>query len=297
MKRWFSRVMVAAAVALSGMSGQAASAETGPGPADVAAVDDGEIAVFLCTPSARGCHKRPVTAKQRRDVEAFLTSTPGVTEVRFVSRAASYAEFRREFDGETKMLAEVRAKDLPESFWIRVSQTADRARIASAAGLRPGVARVVDQLEVRRATRSRWEAELSVFLCTSGTVMPGCRHGRGPANRKAATAKEKKAIVAVIERIPGLESYEYEDQRTAYRNFAEAYADRESLIAATRVSDMPESYRLSIRSDVNRGPWRRRLARMPGVTEVFDYECFVQEVRLRSEYGLKKVGARTRACE
>ncbi|MGW2216213.1 permease-like cell division protein FtsX [Nonomuraea sp. NPDC001684] len=296
MRRWFWRVLVASVVALSGMAGPAASAEVEPGPAGVAA-DNGEIAVFLCTPSARGCDKRYATARQRREMEAFLNSTPGVTEVRFVSRAASYAEFRREFAGQRKMLAEVRAKDMPESFWIRVSEVADRTRIVNAADRRPGVALVVDQLETRRVTRPYWSVEVSVFLCTGDTSLPECRHGRGGANKKAATAKEKKAIVAVIERIPGLESYEYEDQQTAYRHFAETYADNETLVAATRVSDMPESYRLSIQPEVNRGPWRHRLAKMPGVSQVWDHECVSQGARLWSEYGLQDVEALTRECE
>ncbi|MFI7425047.1 permease-like cell division protein FtsX [Nonomuraea sp. NPDC049684] len=289
-------MLVASVVALSGMAGQAASAEVEPGPADVAA-DNGEIAVFLCTPSAHRCDKRHATAGQRRDVEVFLNSTPGVTEVRFVSRAAAHAEFRREFAGQRKMLAEVRAKDMPESFWIRVSEAADRARVVSAVDRRPGVGLVVDQLENRRVTRSYWNVEVSVFLCVGDASGPECRHGRGGANRKAATAKEKKAIVAVIERIPGLESYEFEDQRTAYRRFAETYADNETLIAAVRVSDIPESYLLSIQPEVNRGPWRHRLAKMPGVSQVWDHECVLQGARLRSEYGLRNVEARTRECE
>ncbi|MEU1727225.1 permease-like cell division protein FtsX [Nonomuraea sp. NPDC005692] len=293
MKRWSWRLLFAVVLAFSGMAGQA---EAGPVPeSDVG--DDQEIAVFLCAPTVSRCDKRHATARQRRDMEAFLNSTPGVTEVRFVSRAASYAEFRREFAGQRKMLDEVRAKDMPESFWIRVSEVADRAHIVNAADRRPGVGLVVDQLETRRVTRPDWSVEVSVFLCTGDSSLPECRHGRGGANKKAATAKEKKAIVAVIERIPGLESYEYEDQKTAYRHFVETYADNETLIAATRVSDMPESYRLSIQPEVNRGPWRHRLAKMPGVSQVGDHECVSQGARLWSEYGLQDVEARTRECE
>ncbi|MEV0596860.1 permease-like cell division protein FtsX [Nonomuraea cavernae] len=78
-----------------------------------------------------GCHKRCATAKQRSDVEMFLKSTPEVTEVRFVSRASAYASFRREFAGQKKVLASVRARDLPESFRVRVSGVADRVRKCS----------------------------------------------------------------------------------------------------------------------------------------------------------------------
>lgn len=284
MKRWLSRVMFAGVVALSGMAGPAHAAPT----PEVSVGDDSEIAVFLCTPSSYGCHKRYATAKQRRDVERFLKSTPEVTEVRFVSRASAYASFRREFDGQQKVLASVRARDLPESFRVRVSGVADRARIATSANRRPGVGLAVDQAETGAAVQSE-EADISVYLCMKGnSLWRGCLHGRGKANGLAATAKEKKAIVAVIERIPGLESYEYEDQATAYRNFVEAYADNKALIAATRVSDMPESYQLSMRPEADWDTPVRRLARMPGVGPVYDQRCLLRKVRLWSEYGLRR---------
>ncbi|WP_214318106.1 permease-like cell division protein FtsX [Nonomuraea sediminis] len=286
MKRWLSRVMLAGVVALSGMTGSVVPARAAA-PPEASVSDDWEIAVFLCTPSSYGCHKRYATAKQRRDVERFLKSTPEVTEVRFVSRASAYASLRREFAGQKKALASVRARDLPESFRVRVSGAADRARIATSANRRPGVGFAVDQAE-NQATVLPEEAEIAVFLCMKDTVWRTCRQGRGKANGLVATAKEKKAIVAVIERIPGLESYEYEDQATAYRKFVEAYADNEALVSATRVSDMPESYWLSMRPEADWDAPIRRLARMPGVSQVHDQRCLIQKLRLWSEYGLRR---------
>ncbi|MFI9593716.1 permease-like cell division protein FtsX [Nonomuraea sp. NPDC052265] len=294
MKRWLWRVLVAFVVVFSGMAGQAA-AEAGPGH-EGGVGEDSEIAVFLCTPSSSRCDKRYATARQRRDVEAFLKSTPEVTEVRFVSRAAAYARFRREYADQKKLLAEVRAEDMPDSFRVRVSGVADRARIVAVANSRRGVGLVIDQVEGDAVAMSSRNAEVSVFLCMKDSFIKECRHGRGRANKAAATAKEKKAVVAVIERFPGLVSYEYEDQKAAYQNFVEEYADNETLVAATRVSDMPESYRVSVRPEVNRRPWRHRLAGMPGVSQVFDRECLLQGVRLLSEYGLEDLASRTRTC-
>ncbi|MFI7143457.1 permease-like cell division protein FtsX [Nonomuraea sp. NPDC050022] len=233
MKRWLWRLTVSAVVALSGMTGPVVVAEAEPTP-EIKVSDDREIAVFLCTPPAYGCHKRYATAKQRRDVETFLKNTPEVTEVRFVSRAAAYASFRQEFAGRKKVLASVRAKDMPESFRVRVSGVADRTRITLLAYRRPGVGLAVDQ------AKNHFDAplvpEISVFLCAKGSPMPACLHGRGKANKSAVTVKERKAIVAAIERVPGLESYVFEDQRTAYRNFVKTYADNEELISVTKMS-------------------------------------------------------------
>ncbi|MEV1246779.1 permease-like cell division protein FtsX [Nonomuraea sp. NPDC049750] len=278
-------------MALSGMTGPVVAAEAVPA-SEINVSKDWEIAVFLCTPSAEGCHKRYATAKQRRDVETFLKNTPQVTDVRFVSRAAAYASFRQEFAGQKKVLASVRAKDMPESFRVRVSggvDRTDRTWIVLSANRRPGVGLALDQ------GKSRVEApltpEISVYLCMKGSDGPACRHGRGKANKLGATVKEKKAIVTVIERIPGLESYVYEDQRTAYRNFVRTYADNKALVAAVEVSDMPESYRLSMRSKADIGTPRRRLARMPGVNRAVDQGCMFWEARLWSEYGLQKLGS------
>jgi cell division protein FtsX len=292
-KRWLWRLTVSAVVALSGMTGPVVAAEA-VASSEINVSDDWEIAVFLCTPSADGCHKRYATAKQRRDVETFLKSRPEVTEVRFVSRAAAYASFRQEFAGQKKVLASVRANDMPESFRVRVSGEADRTRIVLSANRRPEVALAVDKGKSR--VDASWTPEISIYLCMKGSDSPVCMHGRGKANKSAATVKEKKAIVAVIERIPGLESYVYEDQRTAYRNFVKTFADNKALVAATRVSDMPESYRLSMRSKADLGTPRRRLARMPGVNRAVDQGCMFREARLWSEYGLQKLGSVTENC-
>ncbi|SDL29220.1 hypothetical protein SAMN05421874_1192 [Nonomuraea maritima] len=286
MKSWLWRTAVATVVALSGMGGLTGSAMADP---DITITDNSEIAVFLCTPSAYGCHKRYATAKQRRDVETFLKTVPEVTEVRFVSRAASYASFRREFAGQKKVLAAVRAEDMPESFRVRVSGVADRLRIRALANRRPGVGIAVDQAEIRAIVAESESPDISVFLCIKDSAMPACLRGRGKANKLPSTAKEKQAIVAAIERVPGLVSYRYEDQATAYRNFVESYADKKALIEATRLSDMPDSYRLSMRPEADWDSPCRRLARMPGVSMAYDQSRWLQEVRLHAEYGLPDV--------
>ncbi|MEV5895776.1 permease-like cell division protein FtsX [Nonomuraea fuscirosea] len=290
MKSWLWRVTAAAVVALSGMTGLSGSAIANPVDPDIIVTDNSEIAVFLCTPSAYGCHKRYATAKQRRDVETFLKTTFEVTEVRFVSRAASYASFRKEFADQKKILAAVRAKDMPESFRVRVSGVADRARITHLVNRRPGVGTATDQAE-NHATlvKESQGPDISVFLCTKDTAAPACRRGRGKANKLPVTVKERQAIVAAIKRTPGLVSYEYEDQATAYRKFVEKYADNEALVEVTILSDMPESYGLSMRPEADWGSPCRRLARMPGVSGAYDLRRWLKEVRLYSEYGLPNI--------
>ncbi len=103
------------------------------------------------------------------------------------------------------------------------------------------------------------------------------------------TVKEKQAIVAAIKRTPGLVSYEYEDQATAYRNFVEKYADNEALVEAVQVSDMPVGYQLSMQPEADWDSPCRRLARMPGVNAAYNQRRWLQGATLYAEYGLPKV--------
>ncbi|MEV4010715.1 permease-like cell division protein FtsX [Nonomuraea angiospora] len=253
---------------------------------EVSASDEWEMTVFLCIPTTYGCHKRSATAKQKQALRTFLESRPELSDVRFVNRASAYESFRRDFAGNRTLLKAVRAKDLPESFRLRVKTGADRDRMRHAVYRRPGVGDVIDQTVLYGDTQpmaSEWD--ISVYMCVKGSAMPACLSGRGKANGKIATLKEKKAVAKAIEGTPGVETYIFEDQATAYRNFVESYADNESLVSATRMSDIPESYRLRMRSETDWNAVSRRLARLPGVSQVYNQRCVDAQTKLLAEYG------------
>ncbi|MEU6782601.1 permease-like cell division protein FtsX [Nonomuraea angiospora] len=286
---WGLRPLIA--VLLAGMSvlvSTPAAADPVTAP-EVSVSDEWEIAVFLCTPTTYGCHKRGATAKQKQALRTFLESRPELSGVRFVDRASAYESFRRDFAGNKTLLKAVRAKDLPESFRLRVKKGADRDRVLDAAVRRPGVGDAIDQAELsddeQEAGSTPWN--MSVFLCRKDSLMSPCLSGRGKAKGRAATLKEKKAIVAEIERTPGVEEYVFEDQATAYRNFAETYAGNQALVNATKVSDMPESYRLRMRPEADWNAVSRRLAQLPGVSQVLNDRCVGARFKLIVEYGLR----------
>ncbi|MGW4958965.1 permease-like cell division protein FtsX [Nonomuraea sp. NPDC004186] len=276
------------AVLLAGMSvlvGTPAAADPVTAP-EVSTSDEWEIAVFLCTPTTYGCHRRGATARQKRALRTFLESRPELSGVRFVDRASAYESFRRDFAGNRTLLKAVRAKDLPESFRLQVKKGADPDRVRHAVYRRPGVGDVIDQAVLYGDTQpmaSEWD--ISVYLCVKDSATPACLSSRGKANGKIATLKEKKAVVAEIERTPGVEKYVFEDQATAYRNFVESYADNESLVSATRMSDIPESYRLTMRPEADWNAVSRRLARLSGVSQVRNQRCMDAQIKLVAEYG------------
>ncbi|MFI6736156.1 permease-like cell division protein FtsX [Nonomuraea sp. NPDC050451] len=280
------RPLIAALLAgLSVLVSTPAAANPVPAP-EVSVSDEWEIAVFLCTPTTYGCHKRAATAKQKQALRTFLESRPELSGVRFVDRASAYESFRHDFAGNKALLKAVRAKDLPESFRLRVKKGADRDRLWLAVNRRPGVGKIVDQAEIYgdpQAMASEWD--ISVFMCVKESAMPACLSGRGKANGRIATLKEKKAVVKAIEGTPGVETYIFEDQATAYRNFVESYADNESLVSAVNLSDIPESYRLRMRPEVDWNAVSRRLARLPGVSQVYNLRCTAAQLKLLAEYG------------
>ncbi|MFB9628382.1 permease-like cell division protein FtsX [Nonomuraea helvata] len=252
---------------------------------EVSATDQWEIVVFLCTPAAYGCHKRGVTEKQKRALRMFLEGMPELSDVRFVDRAGAYGNFRQDFASNKTLLKAVWAKDLPESFRLKVKQGADRDRVRIAAARRTGVDMAIDLAEIYDDPHRTSEWDASVFLCVEDSAMRPCLSGRGKANGAVVTPEERKAIVAAIKRTPAVESYVYEDQATAYRNFRELYADNEALIDATLLSDMPESYRLKLRSEADWNAVSRRLARLRGVSQVYNQRCMDAKLKLDVEYG------------
>ncbi|MFI7129175.1 permease-like cell division protein FtsX [Nonomuraea sp. NPDC050153] len=265
--------------------GTPAAADPVPAP-EVSASDEWEIAVFLCVPATYGCHKRAATAKQTQALRTFLESRPELSDVRFVDRASAYENFRHDFAGNKALLKAVRAKDLPESFRLRVKKGADRDRVKAATVRRPGVDAVIDPAEIYGELQSKpSEWDISIAICVKSSSMPACRSGRGKASGKDATPEEKKAVVAAIEATPGVESYVFEDQATAYRNFIETYADNESLVSVTKMSDMPEWYRLKMRPEVDWNAVSRRLERLPGVQRVYNQRCLDDQLKLSVEYG------------
>ncbi|MFG1617376.1 permease-like cell division protein FtsX [Nonomuraea wenchangensis] len=257
-------------------------------PAGAVGDAEWEIRVFMCSsPSLIGCEKRTATGAQKRAVRTLLEGLPEVEEVRFIDQAGMYASFRRDFAANKPLLRRTRAKDLPETFVLRVKEGADRDRVTRAVIGRPGVSWAIDAAEGRRDALS-WtsDSDGNIILCSAGSAMARCGKGRGKANKKAATARERAAMAAALAKDPAVLSYVFEDQRTAYENFKDNFAGNDAMLSATRMSDMPESYRLTLRPDADWNTVTNRMARMPGVSWTSNARCFETVVKLSGEYGL-----------
>ncbi|MET8984602.1 permease-like cell division protein FtsX [Nonomuraea wenchangensis] len=273
---------------LLGVALVASAVVTVSSPAAAVGDAEWEIRVFMCSsPSLLGCGKRTATGAQKRAVRKLLEGLPEVEEVRFVDQAGMYASFRRDFAGNRPLLRRTMEKDLPDAFVLRVKEGADREGLVRTVSARPGVAWVSDAAEGQRdhlSWTSDWDG--SIFLCIAGSAAKPCVKGRGEANKKAATARERAAVVAALAKDPAVLSYVFEDQRTAYENFKDDFAGNDGMLRATRVSDMPESYRLTLRPDADWNTVTSRMARMSGVSWTSNARCFETVAKLVGEYGL-----------
>ncbi|MFI9589217.1 permease-like cell division protein FtsX [Nonomuraea sp. NPDC052265] len=112
------------------------------------------------------------------------------------------------------------------------------------------------------------KVEISVFLCTKGTAIPEC-------NGKAVTPAQTKALETRLKSLQGVKEVLYEDQTTAYDNFKTAYQGSPTLVQATRVEDMPQSFRVKLVDPDNYQPVIQAVKGQPGVSQVMDHKQLI----------------------
>jgi cell division transport system permease protein len=113
------------------------------------------------------------------------------------------------------------------------------------------------------------KVEISVFLCQKNSPFDNCK-GKGGITQ-AQKAKLEQQIKAMTE----VERVEFEDQAQAYENFKQQYANNSVLVAATRVEDMPESFRIKLKNPENYGNVIETLQKAEGVSQVVDQRKIV----------------------
>ncbi|MGN9836939.1 permease-like cell division protein FtsX [Nonomuraea sp. H19] len=109
------------------------------------------------------------------------------------------------------------------------------------------------------------KVEISVFLCNRATAMPACEG-------KAISATQKKTLEEFIRGTQGVKDVYWEDQKTAYENFKQAYASNQALVNATKMEDMPESFRIKVADPDNYSAIVQAVKGQPGVSNVTDHK-------------------------
>ncbi|NUS04669.1 MAG: hypothetical protein HOV97_19165, partial [Nonomuraea sp.] len=271
-----------AVVWLGGRGAEQSAALTGPASVQPGL---GEVQVFLCARSVGddpACKGQDATPDQVKSIEAAARRVPGVTSVAYVDRDEAYANFRSDLADNKAVLGAVTADDLHASFRLLIGIEGDPQAASQELRRLPGVADVgVVSGGASGPVPNLGEiSQINVFLCQPSSVTPACASGR----QKGVTKAQKGKIVALLRAAPEVESVVFQDRETAYKSFTESFRDNKSLVAATRVEDLPESYRVRMRPGADRTALVGALSRQRGVSSVIDGRCLAEVALLKHRY-------------
>ncbi|MGP3933396.1 permease-like cell division protein FtsX [Nonomuraea sp. KM88] len=293
------RLLIAvAAVVLAGTA--TAVGLGGPGEVDYAVAtnpeslppEETDLAIFLCTESVQKdpCQGRAADPEQTRTIEETIRRSPDVEVMTFESDEAAYGRFRQEYAENKALLAAVKPTDILPSFRVKVHEGTDLRQTVGPLHALPGVAKLSEPARLYDLPAMNEKTQrISVFICVDGSAMPACgaqrTSGSVTKEGKAATKAQKEAVEQMIAQMPEVESFFFEDQEAAYRNFLSSYKSNRTLVEATEVEDMPESFRLTMRATADRSRVVSDLKRQPGVAQVVDHACTREQIALE-RYGL-----------
>ncbi|MGI5285469.1 permease-like cell division protein FtsX [Nonomuraea polychroma] len=284
---------VATAAVLGSPEGTDRAVATDPKPAQTGNAD---LTVFLCAKTASKappCLGRAVRVDEVKVIERMVKELPQLQSAHFDNQAVTYDRFRAEFAHDKALLDAVKITDMPHSFRLTLKAGADRRAVQQALEGTRGVQSVVDH--ATEAVEPPEKRLMSVFLCNDASTMSSCgavtdARGKGTPELvkegKATTSRQKASITKLIEAMPEVQSYVFEDRKTAYENFRRDNKANKALIEATRVEDMPESFRLTLKPEADWSKVADELMRQPGVSTVVYSPCVQLQSVLRARYGL-----------
>ncbi|MET9241366.1 permease-like cell division protein FtsX [Nonomuraea sp. NPDC003709] len=295
----FRLVAVAATVVLAGAA-TTVGLLSGPGDENRAVAADPppterKVMVFLCAKSDReqtSC-QGAVSEEETQEIVAKLKQVPGVREIIYADKSTVYADFRRDFAHNKALLAAVDVDDIPDSLRLTLTKGVDPLRVKEALRGVQGVLNVQESASDDATPVSKFD--VSVFLCSPSSGMTSCgaerkSDGKGSftvtKGGRGVTLEQMKAIQKLILSMPGVKDVFFEDQEEAYENFRRLYKDNKALLDATKVSDMPQSFRVVLLPEADWSKVVSRLRQEPGVSQVIYQGCADDRSRLIDRYGL-----------
>nr|SBO90958.1 Cell division protein FtsX [Nonomuraea gerenzanensis] len=292
----------ATAVLVGGGAGGAGDQDrvTAATAAEVFGRDDADMTVFLCTATVakESRCEGAVSSEQRQAIEqVLLEQTEQIAAGQWVSQAVAYDDFRERFAHNQAVLEEVKSADMPSSYRLKLREGADRRQVMAAFHGVAGVLTVIDHASspyTQAAVQERQKWDVSVFLCKAASAVSACggklvdKEGDTKLVKegRAATPAQVKAVQELIQKSPGVEEVVFEDEAAAYENFKEAFKDNKTLMEATRVGDMPRSFRIKLEDDAAAGELTSRLQRQPGVAQVVNNRCATEVAKVYDGFGL-----------
>jgi cell division transport system permease protein len=117
--------------------------------------------------------------------------------------------------------------------------------------------------------------QITVFMCTENSRSASCIEGK-------ASERQKDAVVGVLESSDQVESYRFENSRTAYDKWREVYADGEetqqAVIDSIRPRDLAESYWITLKDPREFRELKAEVEALDGVGTVRDLRQILQPI-------------------
>ncbi|MFI1584735.1 permease-like cell division protein FtsX [Embleya sp. NPDC020630] len=108
------------------------------------------------------------------------------------------------------------------------------------------------------------KADLAVFLCRTAVPRGGCYDG-------PVTSAQRQEIVDALKAMPQVQHVYYENQQQAWELFRAQNANNPALVAAMTAEQLPESYRVKLRSPDGRFAVVAAMEGRPGVDSTMDH--------------------------
>ncbi|MGW2146827.1 permease-like cell division protein FtsX [Nonomuraea bangladeshensis] len=298
-----ARLLVVGVAVTAGVAATAVGLSLGSGDDQIAVAEPARIepgkadmTVFMCStgalvPEEARCGGRDATAEEVAAAEQAVRGLPQVEAAYTVDQQHAYDDFRADLALNQPMLDAVKVTDLPVSIRLTVKKGADRREVEKYLRALPGIGEVADNTATEAVLESRSEMRVNVFLCGKGSLLPSCGAKRKPDGTlvkegKAATRSQTIALGKLIGDLPQVQSVTFEDQQAAYNNFSREFASNKALLNATKVSDMPESFRVLLKPGSDWATPVATLRRQPGVASALYGPCQQDSMLALSRYGV-----------
>ncbi|MEV7807213.1 permease-like cell division protein FtsX [Microbispora sp. NPDC088329] len=115
------------------------------------------------------------------------------------------------------------------------------------------------------------KVEVSVYLCVKNSSFAACK------NKAGLTQEEKANLEQTIKGLPEVERVEFETQAEAYKKWQQQ-ENNQTLLAVTKVEDMPESYRIKLKDPDKAAAVTSSLKGQPGVANVINERDLLDSV-------------------
>jgi len=123
-------------------------------------------------------------------------------------------------------------------------------------------------------SKSYWydKVEVSIFLCVAkSTSNPDCE-------KRNASQAEKDNLLKTLKGLPNVKDVEYEDQQKAFTRFQGNFAKTPGFVNATKVGDIPDSFRVSLKDPQKYGEVMSAAENMPGVDQVVNERVLLDKL-------------------